>query len=54
MAEDLPFQAEYAKSGRASCKACKEKIDKDSLRIARMVQVGNTGGFLRKSSLNSG
>lgn len=48
MAEDLPFQAEYAKSNRASCKACKEKIDKDSLRIARMVQVGNTDGFLGK------
>ena len=50
MAEDLPFKAEYAKSNRASCKACKEKIDKDSLRIARMVQVGNTDGFLCKLS----
>ncbi|KAL0840559.1 hypothetical protein ABMA28_015776 [Loxostege sticticalis] len=35
---ELPFQAEYAKSGRASCKNCKEKIDQGTLRIARMVQ----------------
>ena len=26
--DDLPFRAEYAKSGRAGCKKCKEKIDK--------------------------
>jgi poly [ADP-ribose] polymerase 1 len=36
---ELPFQAEYAKSGRAACKNCKEKIDQGVLRIARMVQV---------------
>ncbi|KAI5636400.1 poly(ADP-ribose) polymerase catalytic domain-containing protein [Phthorimaea operculella] len=35
---DLPFQAEYAKSGRASCKGCKQKIDQGTLRIAIMVQ----------------
>ncbi|KAL4708395.1 hypothetical protein ACJJTC_019631 [Scirpophaga incertulas] len=35
---ELPFQAEYAKSGRASCKNCKQKIDQGTLRIARMVQ----------------
>ncbi|XP_026751130.1 poly [ADP-ribose] polymerase [Galleria mellonella] len=35
---DLPYQVEYAKSGRASCKGCKEKIDQGLLRIARMVQ----------------
>ncbi|XP_039748825.1 poly [ADP-ribose] polymerase [Pararge aegeria] len=35
---DLPYQAEYAKSGRASCKACKQKIDQGTLRIAIMVQ----------------
>ena len=45
MADDLPFQAEYAKSNRASCKACKEKIDKDSLRIARMVQVRHAEAY---------
>ncbi|XP_045493688.1 poly [ADP-ribose] polymerase-like [Colias croceus] len=35
---DLPYQVEYAKSGRASCKACKQKIDQGALRIAIMVQ----------------
>ncbi|XP_067018725.1 poly [ADP-ribose] polymerase 1-like [Acropora muricata] len=38
MAEDLPFKAEYAKSNRSSCKLCREKIAKDSLRVAKMVQ----------------
>ncbi|KAG8225244.1 hypothetical protein J437_LFUL008781, partial [Ladona fulva] len=38
MAEDLPYRAEYAKSGRASCKSCKGSIAKDSLRLAVMVQ----------------
>ena len=27
------FEVEYAKSGRATCKQCKTKIDKDTLRI---------------------
>ena len=36
---DLPFKAEYAKSGRASCKACKSPIGKGELRLAAMVQV---------------
>ena len=36
---DLPFKAEYAKSSRASCKACKGGITQDSLRLAVMVQV---------------
>ncbi|KAJ8308841.1 hypothetical protein KUTeg_013715 [Tegillarca granosa] len=35
---DLPFKAEYAKSGRSSCKACKGSISQDSLRLAVMVQ----------------
>lgn len=38
MSEDLPYMAEYAKSGRAGCKGCKMNIAQDSLRIARMVQ----------------
>lgn len=37
--EDKLYKAEYAKSGRASCKKCKENIAKDSLRMAIMVQV---------------
>ena len=36
--EDLPYRAEYSKSGRASCRSCKGNIAKDSLRIAAMVQ----------------
>ncbi|XP_051908045.1 poly [ADP-ribose] polymerase 1 isoform X1 [Hippocampus zosterae] len=36
--EDKLYKAEYAKSGRASCKGCKENIAKDSLRMAIMVQ----------------
>ena len=36
---DLPFSAEYAKSNRASCKACRDNIEKDTLRLAVMVQV---------------
>lgn len=36
--EDKLYIAEYAKSGRASCKKCKDNIAKDSLRMAIMVQ----------------
>ncbi|XP_061741748.1 poly [ADP-ribose] polymerase 1 [Nerophis ophidion] len=36
--EDKLYKAEYAKSGRASCKKCKESIEKNSLRMAIMVQ----------------
>lgn len=32
------FKAEYAKSGRASCKGCKGTISQESLRLALMVQ----------------
>ncbi|CAK1604001.1 unnamed protein product [Parnassius mnemosyne] len=35
---DLPYSVEYAKSSRASCKVCKNKIDQGILRIALMVQ----------------
>ncbi|KAH8292667.1 hypothetical protein KR044_013023 [Drosophila immigrans] len=35
---ELPYSAEYAKSGRASCKGCKTPIPKDTLRLAIMVQ----------------
>ncbi|XP_063361002.1 poly [ADP-ribose] polymerase [Cydia amplana] len=34
---ELPYQAEYAKSGRAGCKGCKQKIEQGTLRIAVMV-----------------
>ncbi|XP_037719419.1 uncharacterized protein LOC119553225 isoform X7 [Drosophila subpulchrella] len=35
---ELPYMAEYARSGRANCKGCKCSIPKDNLRIAVMVQ----------------
>ncbi|KAH8385055.1 hypothetical protein KR093_010826 [Drosophila rubida] len=35
---ELPYSAEYAKSGRASCKGCKMPIPKDTIRLASMVQ----------------
>ncbi len=35
----LPFRAEYAKSGRSSCKGCKSGIQQSELRLARLVQV---------------
>ncbi|XP_043064419.1 poly [ADP-ribose] polymerase isoform X3 [Drosophila ficusphila] len=38
MESELPFMAEYARTGRASCKGCKCSIPKDNLRIAVMVQ----------------
>ena len=41
---DIPYKAEYAKSNRSSCKACKNTISKESLRIARMVQAPNFDG----------
>lgn len=43
---DLPFKAEYAKSGRSSCKACKSNIGQGSLRLAVMVQVGTSLHFV--------
>ena len=43
---DLPYRGEYAKSGRAACKMCKDKIDKGELRLAAMVQVS----YIRFSS----
>lgn len=39
------YRAEYAKSGRASCKKCGESIAKDSLRLALMVQVPRGGAW---------
>lgn len=36
---ELPYLAEYARTGRATCKGCKSTISKDTLRIAVMVQV---------------
>ncbi|KAF8773148.1 Poly [ADP-ribose] polymerase 1 like protein [Argiope bruennichi] len=46
MESELPFRAEYAITGRSSCKKCKQKIEKDSLRIAVMVQSKTFDGYL--------
>ncbi|KAK4317648.1 hypothetical protein Pmani_011270 [Petrolisthes manimaculis] len=36
--EQHPYRVEYAKSSRASCRGCKQKIEKECLRLAVMVQ----------------
>jgi len=36
--DDLPYKAEYAKSGRAKCKGCKSDIPKGDLRMASLTQ----------------
>jgi DNA ligase-3 len=33
---DVSFTVNYAKTGRAGCKKCKEKIDKATLRVGRV------------------
>lgn len=45
MAPQHVFEVEYAKSGRAGCKHCKAKIDKDALRIGHktIAQGGDEG-----------
>ncbi|EFX75651.1 hypothetical protein DAPPUDRAFT_55885 [Daphnia pulex] len=44
MADDLPFRAEYAKTGRASCKKCKENIPQGTLRLAVIFQAAKFDG----------
>ncbi|XP_047316046.1 poly [ADP-ribose] polymerase 1 [Impatiens glandulifera] len=41
-----PWKAEYAKSGRSSCKTCKSPIGKESLRLGKMVQATQFDGFM--------
>ncbi|XP_072398728.1 poly [ADP-ribose] polymerase [Diabrotica undecimpunctata] len=41
---DLPYLAEYAKSGRASCKGCRSPIGQGTLRLAVMVQSAHFDG----------
>lgn len=36
---DLPFRAEYSKTGRAKCKSCKSPISQGVLRLATLTQV---------------
>ncbi|KAG8389232.1 hypothetical protein BUALT_Bualt02G0207400 [Buddleja alternifolia] len=40
------WKAEYAKSSRSSCKTCKKPIDKEILRLGKMVQATQFDGFM--------
>ncbi|KVH94267.1 BRCT domain-containing protein [Cynara cardunculus var. scolymus] len=40
-----PWKAEYAKSGRSSCKACKKPIDKETLRLGKMIPATQFDGI---------
>ncbi|CAK7346439.1 unnamed protein product [Dovyalis caffra] len=40
------WKAEYAKSARSSCKTCKSVIDKEILRLGKMVQAKQFDGFM--------
>lgn len=47
MAEAVkPWKAEYAKSGRSSCRTCKNPIDKEVFRLGKMVQSTQFDGFM--------
>ncbi|XP_051142109.1 poly [ADP-ribose] polymerase 1 [Andrographis paniculata] len=41
-----PWKAEYAKSSRSSCKTCKSLIEKETLRLGKMVQATQFDGFM--------
>ncbi|KAK4418372.1 Poly [ADP-ribose] polymerase 1 [Sesamum alatum] len=41
-----PWKAEYAKSSRSSCKTCKNPIEKENLRLGKMVQATQFDGFM--------
>ncbi|KAF5196272.1 Poly [ADP-ribose] polymerase [Thalictrum thalictroides] len=43
---EKPWKAEYAKSARSSCKTCKIPIDKEKLRLGRMVQSSHFDGLM--------
>lgn len=41
-----PWKSEYAKSSRSSCKTCKSPIEKETLRLGKMVQATQFDGFM--------
>ncbi|CAJ1901832.1 unnamed protein product [Sphenostylis stenocarpa] len=41
-----PWKAEYAKSGRSSCRTCKSPIASETLRLGKMVQSSKFDGFM--------
>ncbi|KAL4370964.1 poly [ADP-ribose] polymerase 1 [Arachis hypogaea] len=44
--EQKPWKAEYAKSGRSSCRTCKAPIDKEQFRLGKMVQSTKFDGIM--------
>ncbi|KAF3436180.1 hypothetical protein FNV43_RR23272 [Rhamnella rubrinervis] len=44
--DQKPWKVEYAKSSRSSCKTCKIPIDKEKLRLGKMVQATQFDGFM--------
>ena len=42
------FKAEYAKSGRATCKGCSNKIEKSELRLGKMVTLENVETYIKE------
>ena len=47
---EKPFVVEYASQGRAKCKTCKEKIEKSSTRIGKLVSnpFSEDGGMMKQ------
>ncbi|GMH02358.1 hypothetical protein Nepgr_004197 [Nepenthes gracilis] len=43
---EKPWKVEYAKSSRSSCRTCKIAIDKEKLRLGKMVQSTQFDGFM--------
>ncbi|KAJ4726847.1 Poly [ADP-ribose] polymerase [Melia azedarach] len=41
-----PWKVEYAKSARSSCRTCKNQIEKEALRLGKMVQSSQFDGFM--------
>jgi len=41
-----PWKAEYAKSGRSSCRTCKSPIASETLRLGKMVQSTKFDGLM--------
>eukprot|EP00746_Dinoflagellata_sp_MGD_P163142 gnl/MRDRNA2_/MRDRNA2_91024_c0_seq1.p1 gnl/MRDRNA2_/MRDRNA2_91024_c0~~gnl/MRDRNA2_/MRDRNA2_91024_c0_seq1.p1 ORF type:complete len:269 (+),score=72.53 gnl/MRDRNA2_/MRDRNA2_91024_c0_seq1:86-892(+) len=53
MAPQHVFEVEYAKSGRAACKQCKSKIDKDALRLGHKMLAQTPGEGTEDSSVRA-
>jgi hypothetical protein len=49
--DECGFRAEYAKSDRSTCKGCRSTINKDSLRLAIMVQSPHFDGKVSRLNI---